>query len=186
VIGKRKAPKGRAGTYSKDKKSRGAPRTAEQLLQRPELLQEAWTRTLRAISKMRSDGLSMSKAAKEAGISPGTVRRLGGRAIKKEPNGRYSVARRDSLLRVMQVPTPGGSRDVALRNSRHASVLGQYWDAVQKYLRTGDSSGIEKFRSKQIKDANGQEVPLITDLKVLDRLGSAGTLSFESLYARSA
>ncbi len=181
---KQNAPRRR--TRRNHRRKPATPRLVEQFFAKSEPQQDTWNRALHAIAKMRSEGLSLSKAAKEAGISPGTVKRLGGRAIKRKPNGRYSAARRDSLLRVMQVPTSGGSRDVALRSSRHASVLGQYWDAVQKYLQTGDSSGVEKFRGKRIKDASGQEVPLITDLKELNHMGSAGFLSFESLYARSA
>jgi hypothetical protein len=84
---------------------------------------------------MRTEGLSLKKAAKEAGVSPRTVAKRAGRAIKKGENGRYVVSKRDSLLRVVQVPTSDGSRDIALRNSRQASTLAQYWDAVQKYLR---------------------------------------------------
>lgn len=135
---------------------------------------------------MRTDDLSLNRAASTVGVSPRMVVRLSGPALKKRKNGRYYVSRRDSLLRVVQVPTADGTREVALRNSRQASILGGYWDALQKYLRTGDSSGIEKFRGKRIKDANGVEVPLITDLAELSRLGSAGVLSFESLYARAA
>lgn len=162
------------------------PRTLDSFFEQREQDQDTWNTALRVISKMRSDGLSLNKASKEAGISPSTVKRLAGRAIKKQPNGRYAVARRDSLLRVVRVPTTNGSQDVAVRNSRDASILGQYWEAVQKYYRTGDSSGIDKFRGTRIKDKNGVDFPLITDLKELKRLGSAGSLSFESLYSKSA
>lgn len=65
-------------------------------------------------------------------------------------------------------------------------MLGQYWDAVNKYIRTGDDSRLKKFAGKQIRDAKGEKVPLITNLKELNRLGSAGVLSFESLYLRAA
>jgi hypothetical protein len=56
---------------------------------------------------------------------------------------------------------------------------------VRRYLQTGDASGINKFRGKKIKDANGKRVALLTDPNELDRLASAGALSFESLYARA-
>jgi hypothetical protein len=135
---------------------------------------------------MRSEKLSLRQAAKQQGIRPRTVTGLAGRALKRRGNRSYAVSSTDSLLRVVKVPTSDGTRDVAVRSSRNASTLGQYWDAVHKYLRTGDSSQIEKFRGKRIKDANGAKVPLITDLSELNRLGSAGVLSFESLYARAS
>jgi lambda repressor-like predicted transcriptional regulator len=168
------------------KRKKPIPRTADAFFTQSDADQETWKRVLRTIAKMRTDGLSLTKAAKEAGVSPKKVTSWGGRALRKGKNGRYMVAKRDSLLRVVQVPTSHGSREIALRNSRHASTLGQYWDAVHKYLRTGDTAGIEKFRGKRIKDANGNQVQLITNFAKLNRLGSAGVLSFESLYARAA
>jgi hypothetical protein len=50
---------------------------------------------------------------------------------------------------------------------------------------TGDDSALKDFKSKYIIDAQGKRIPLLTNLDELDRLGSAGVLSFESLYARS-
>ena len=54
------------------------------------------------------------------------------------------------------------------------------------YLETGDASRLNKFRGKSIKDADGAQIPFLTDRAELNRLGSAGVLAFESLYARSA
>jgi hypothetical protein len=162
------------------------PKTADEFFAQPEQFQTEWEQALRVISKMRSGGLSLKKAAKQEGVNPRTVTHLGGRALKKGSNGRYYVSRRDSLLRVLQIPTADGMREIAIRNSSAASTVGQYSAAVQKYLRTGDSSEVSKFRGRRIKDANGTQVPLITDIRELNRLGSAGVLSFESIYARVA
>ncbi|HEX4228896.1 MAG TPA: hypothetical protein VHZ07_09505 [Bryobacteraceae bacterium] len=161
------------------------PRTRDDFFAKPEADQETWSKVLRTIAKMRTDRLSLSKAAKEAGVKSQTVVRWAGRAIKKQPNGRYSVSKTDSLLRVMRIPSNEGQQEVSLRNSKYGSTVGRYMDAVQKYLRTGDSSALKKFRGKKVKDANGNEIRLVTDLKELNRLGSAGVLSFESVYARS-
>jgi len=87
---------------------------------------------------------------------------------------------------VLAVPTVDGTREVALRDSRQASILGRYWDAVQRYLQTGDASAIQKFQGKRITAGNRARIPLLTDLDQLSRLGNAGVLSFESLYARVA
>ena len=65
-------------------------------------------------------------------------------------------------------------------------VHGEYWNAVHRYLSTGDASRLVNFRGKHITDAQGEKFPLLTDREELDRLGSAGVLSFESLYARVA
>jgi len=73
-----------------------------------------------------------------------------------------------------------------VRGSKQVSLLAEYWNALHRYLQTGDASQLKTFQGKHIKDANGADVPLTTDQAVLNRLGSAGVLSFESLYARTA
>jgi hypothetical protein len=161
------------------------PRTADDFFAQPEQLQTDWQQTLRVISKMRADGISLRKAAKREGANPRTVSRLAGRALKRRSNGSYAATKSDSLLRVLQVITPDGMREVATKSSRDASTLGQYWDAVNKYVRTGDDSRLKKFEGKQISSSSGQKIRLITDRTELNRLGSAGVLSFESLYSRS-
>jgi hypothetical protein len=119
-------------------------------------------------------------------VSPKTVKRWAGSALEKSSNGRYAPKRSDRLLRVLKVPDRQGTREVTVRGSRQASFLGKYWAALQRYLETGDASRLEKFKGKSITDANGAVIPLLTDRVELNRSASAGVLSFESLYSRSA
>lgn len=84
---------------------------------------------------------------------------------------------------MMSVLTRKGRREIAVRDSRQASLLGKYWAAVQKYLQTGDDSALRELQGKKITDASRKRHALITDLNRLNTLGSAGVLSFESLYA---
>jgi hypothetical protein len=49
----------------------------------------------------------------------------------------------------------------------------------------GDYAALSEFKGKSIRDLAGIKIPLVTDREELARLGSAGVLSFESLYARS-
>ncbi len=136
---------------------------------------------------MRSDHASLREASREFALDPRVVARLGKSALRKRKNGQYAAKRTDRLLRILAIPTldeKGGNRQIAVRDSRQATILGRYWAAVQKYLQTGDSSALNKFRGKRITDASGKRVPLLTDLTELDRLGSAGVWSFESIYAQ--
>jgi hypothetical protein len=135
---------------------------------------------------MKAENLTLTQASREVGVSRNTVIRWAGSALKKLASGRYTAKQRDNLLRMVMIPTPEGTREIGVRGSRQASVLGAYFAAVQKYLSTGDASGVSKFRDRQIKDASGATLPLITDLRVLKDLAHAGLLSFESLYRRSA
>jgi len=77
-----------------------------------------------------------------------------------------------------------GQMEVATNDFREASIAGKHSAAVQRYLETGDDSALRRLPRKYITDAQGQRVELLTDLDKLDRLGSAGELSFESLYKR--
>ena len=133
---------------------------------------------------MRAEGLSLRQASREYGIDARTVVRLGGTALRKASNGRYKAKASDRLLRVMIIPTREGTREVATRDSREASRIAEYSNAVQKYLQTGNDAALRKLRRKTVTDASGKRIRLITNLAELDRLGSAGVLSFESLYAK--
>jgi hypothetical protein len=134
---------------------------------------------------MRAEKMSFKKAALVSGINPETVKRWAGTALEKR-NGRFVAKKSDQLLRVLKIPSPDGTREVAVRGSRRASLLGEYWAALQRYLESGDASRLEKFRGKSVKTADGTEIQLLTDRAELNRMGSAGVLSFESLYSRSA
>jgi hypothetical protein len=162
------------------------PRNAEALFSLSERNQETWTRATQVISKMRSEKISLSTASRQLGVDPRTVRRLAASALKKAGNGRYSAKRSDRLLRVLVVPDAQGNREIAVRSSRASTQLALYANAVQRYLQTGNASQLRKFKNIEIEDASGKKIGLVTDLSALNRLGSAGVLSFESLYARTA
>jgi hypothetical protein len=163
-----------------------APRSLDQFLAMPEHAQDKWTRITHVISRMRAEGVSLPEGSREFGLNPRTVRRLAPSAFRKLRNGRWAARTYDRLLRVLVIPTGDGLREVAVRDSRQASLLGEYWAAVQKYLETGDASALRKIRRKTIADSDGKRVRLIKDLGQLERLGSAGVLSFESMYAKAA
>ena len=162
------------------------PKTLEAFFAMPTHIQQLYASVTQAISRMRSDRVSLLRAAQEFGIRPREIQKVGRSAIRKATNGRYVVTKRDSLLRVLLIPTDQGLAEIGVSDSRQASVLGEYWNTVQRYLSTGDASLLREFRAKHITDSEGRQFPLLTDEKELDRLGSAGVLSFESLYARAA
>ena len=170
---------------TRTRKRQAPPRTAEQYFAKPQRIQDLWDRVLNVVSKMRSERISLHQASREAGVSPSTVIRWGGSALEKRNNGRYLPKSSDRLLRLLKIPSADGMREIAVRSSRQATSLGKYWNAVHRYLETGDASRLEKFRGKSIKDAEGVEIPLPTGRAELNRLGSAGVLSFESLYSRT-
>lgn len=165
-----------------------APRTAKQFFAKSKEAQSEWNDVAHVISQMRANRVSLTQAAIEVGIDPRVVARLGKSALRKRKNGQYVAKRTDKLLRILAIPTSDGLREIVTRDSRQAMQLGKYWSAVQKYLQTGNASKLEKFsrKRKTIKDASGKKIRLILDTAVLDQLGSAGALSFESFYAQTA
>jgi hypothetical protein len=134
---------------------------------------------------MRSKKASLKRASKENGISSHTVKRWSSSALQKRSSGKWTAKKSDNLLRVLMIPASGGKREIVVRGFQRASQVAKYSAAVDRYVETGDASRLNKFRGKSIKDADGAEIPLLTDRAELNRLGSAGVLSFESLYARS-
>ena len=161
------------------------PRTVEQFFAMSEPDRDLWSDIGQIVSEMR-DGASRRKASQKFGLDPRTVQDLARPALRKLRNGRWAARSHDRLLRVLLIPTRKGLSEIGLRDSRQASLLGRYWTAVERYRDTGDASVLREFRGKYIIDINGKQHRLLTDLPTLDRLGSAGLLSFETLYARAA
>jgi hypothetical protein len=162
------------------------PRNSNQYFALPDVEQEKWNRVVHVIAKMRSEGKSLTQASRDFDLDRRLVLARAGSVLQKTKSGRYTVKRSDRLLRVLVIPGPQGLKEVAVRGSSTARKLAEYSDAVQKYVRTGDSASLKKFRNLKIVDENGKPISLLTDLNELQKLGSAGVLSFESLYARVA
>jgi hypothetical protein len=170
---------------STSQQTREVPRNADQYFKLSESAQERWNRVAHVIQKMRTEGISVTRAAKEFGIDRKEVIELGS-ALRKQKNGRYTPKPFDRLLRVLVMPSADGLKEVAVRDSRTASKIAEYSDAVQKYLRTGDASLLKKFKRLKLVNDKGERISFLTELSKLQELGSAGVLSFESLYARVA
>jgi len=147
--------------------------------------QELWKNVGQTVTEVRT-GVSLRQASRKFNLGPRTVQRLARPALRKLRNGRWAAKPHDRLLRVLVIPARKGLREIGVRDSRQASLIGKYWTAVDKYRDTGDASALREFRGKYIVDASGKRVRLLTSLRELDRLGSAGVLSFETLYARAA
>jgi hypothetical protein len=159
------------------------PKTLAQYDALPRRSQTTLENVAHAITRMREGG-SLTNAAAEYGVAPRTVKRLGGSALRKDASGHYTAKANDNLLRVMVVPVHGGRVEVAVRGSRPATAVSDRLNAQRHFAETGDDSKLRALQSKTILDASGREVPFLTDLDELERLGDLGVLNFESIYAR--
>jgi hypothetical protein len=180
-MAKRKT-KSKSGQGKRTKKMR----SAAQYFAQPQRRQETLKKAAHVLSAMRTEKVSLRQASREQGISPSTVLRHAKAGLRKTSGGTYKARASDKLLRVLVLPTPGGLAEIATLDSRAATLVAEYWNAVTQYLETGDDGELARFRGQSIIDAQGNAVPLLTDLEELERLGSAGVLSFQSLYAKAS
>jgi hypothetical protein len=138
-------------------------------------------RAFEALSQMRR-GISLRKAAREAQTTPDTVRRYLPRAIDQLASGRYVAKPFDGYERTLYMLTPEGKIAVTVRGSRTASRIAEYWVAIDDFLKTGKTALLRPFRGQSIR-ASKVGYPFITNPNTLRRLGLAGEVSFEDLYA---
>lgn len=150
----------------------------------PEQAQKEWEKITSVASDARAIRSSPRKIAKGLGIDFRKVLRRAGQAFRKQRNGRYVVRPVDRLLRVIVAVTDKGLLEIPTRDSQLAGLISKHWNAVDKYVSKGDASGLSQFEGKQVTDIEGRTANLLTDLSELDRLASAGVLSFETIYAK--
>ncbi len=128
---------------------------------RSEREREARTRALRALSAMRQ-GASISKAGRENGVTPRTIKRYAGSALVQDrPGGRVRATKSDRLVRYLQIPGHDGPRDVTAPGSKAASEFANYKAAINRLLR-GDRNAMSAWHGKKIAG-----IELITDTKTL-------------------
>lgn len=137
-------------------------------------------RALEALALARR-GYSLRRAAGIARTDPRTVRRHVGTAFRKEGR-RWAPTRFDRIAREMTVLTREGPVVVVVRDSRTASLLAAHANAVRAYIETGDEERLRRLRRRRIR-VGGEEIALVTDPVVLDRLAAGSELHYE-LYRR--
>jgi len=142
---------------------------------------------LAVLALMRREGIPLSKASKIQGISQRTVVEYARSGLRRDPRGEYRALPYDHIRRTLNFLTPQGTIPVTFQDSRTATDIAEYMNAVRKYVRTGDTSGLERFKNKSFV-AGGRVRRFVTDPHVLDELADAGSLAaIESLYyARTA
>lgn len=141
---------------------------------------QARDRALAALGDLRR-GQSLTAAADSAGTTVPTVLRHVGRAITQLPNGRYEAKPWDRFQRSVRILTASGPERITVKDSRTASKIGRYWNAVDNFVLNGDSEALENF-SRKFFQVNGVKHEFLTDLGLIERLAFAGEISFEDLY----
>jgi hypothetical protein len=161
------------------------PQTVKELFAKPRKFQVLWNRVTQVPAEMRSTGATLREAARRFGVTPEVVIETIPSAFREGRNGRYEVKPSDGLLRVLLIPSSKGLREIVVQGSREASIVGEYWSAVEKFLKRGDVSAVRKLSRKTVTDGSGERIRLLTNLDELERQASAGVFQFESIYGRT-
>src|SRR6266849_9667168 len=104
------------------------------LIPRNEREMQARNRALHALAAMRH-GASISRAARENGVTPRTIKRYAGAALVQDrPGGRIRATESDRLVRYLQIPGPNGPIEITVRGSKAASEVAKYKSAVNRFL----------------------------------------------------
>jgi hypothetical protein len=77
----------------------------------------------------------------------------------------------------MRILTASGVEDVDLEDTDARSAVGSYWNAVRRFLWTGQTDELERFTHTRIAGR-----PLLTDPDEIERLARIGELDFEDIY----
>ncbi|HEY6251902.1 MAG TPA: hypothetical protein VI685_18235 [Candidatus Angelobacter sp.] len=108
-------------------------------------------------------GDTLSKAARENGVTARTVKRYVGSALVQDrPGGRIHATKTDRLVRYLQIPGHDGQpQDINVRGPKAASRAAAYKADINRLLR-GDRHVMDKWRGRKIAG-----VELVTDPKIL-------------------
>jgi len=115
---------------------------------------EIRVRSLEVLSEIRSTKKSLTKIARQKGISPKTV--LHNTHAFKKVNRRWVPKKFDKIPRSMIINENGKKVSIEINDSRHASTIGKYHNAVKEFLNTGNKKNLSRFSKKKIKDSNGK------------------------------
>ena len=137
-------------------------------------------RVARALSLMRREGASASKAAHREQMKLETFRKRAGRFLYRSGPGKPWKARSEDQLRFsMTILTSRGPLDVIVSNSRERKLLSEYNFALRMF-RAGEDGADAALKAFEGKRVGGHT--LITDINLLIELEEAGQLDFEGFY----
>lgn len=101
-------------------------------------------------------GATLSAAAQDIGIDPRTVlKHLGNTLVKRD--GKYHAKPTDRISRGLVINSKGKQITITVNDSKSASIIGEYHNAVKQYLESGDDKVLKKFRKISIVDSHGKK-----------------------------
>ena len=93
---------------------------------------------------------------------------------------RHPSARRRNVLAVL---SPDGPVYLIVPDADDRSTIARHTNAVRRYIETGISRDVKRYRGFQFVLADGSRIDLVSDPATIDRLAEGGELHYE-LYRR--
>ncbi|MGA2819324.1 MAG: hypothetical protein ABSF61_01495 [Anaerolineales bacterium] len=175
------------GSYSAERRAYRSFNTIAAIRRLSPVAQQKRADALEVLSIMRQGKSDKSAAVRQFNLM-NPDRRITSRTVTKyvkpalrRSKGLWTAKPYDRLLRIMRFPTREGVIDLEVRDSRSASLIGEYWNAVAKYVATGDGRELRRFRGKSIRSGK-VSWPFLIRSEALENLGDAGEFKFETIY----
>lgn len=132
----------------------------------------------RALTEMRF-GSSIGEAARATGTTPEAIRRYASPWLLQRPDGAVRALGGDNMLRRLRWPTERGIILIETADSRVASELGEFWNAVGRYL-AGDRRALQPYAGRAVRVA-GRSYRYPAEEQILT-WARRGEVSFETIY----
>lgn len=135
--------------------------TTQQFEQLTEEQRESYRRSLNVVADMRRRGWSLTRAARENLTDPDTVQRYLGSALRRDRHGQRRPTGYDRHVRRLLVHTEQGDKVLDLTDSRQATVIAEYANALRQF-GSGDPRALDPFRRTVLRIGKAR-YRLVTD-----------------------
>ncbi len=115
------------------------------------------------VLRLMKDGKSLTASSKSVGIRPETIKLNLHKFIYKRKRKWHAKKVENNIQRELQIYERGNVRSIIVRNSKDASLIGQYYNDVKHGLTTGDWKPLEKYKKRKIRDIKGKVHKLETN-----------------------
>lgn len=129
---------------------------------------ETRSKALEVLSLMRNKKLSLSFACKAIKITPKTVI-ANTNALEKIGN-KWVLKQYDNIPRTLKIISNGKSVSVTINWSPTATIIGSYYNDLQKFLDTNEPGFLLNWENVIIKDIHNTKYLLETNPDVLNKI----------------
>jgi hypothetical protein len=126
-------------------------------------------------------GESLTKAARDARVSPERLRRhLISKSLASKQGTRWALA--DNRPRRVPMIERSRTKVIVVPSFDEASRVGRHHNAIGQFLRSQDLTALEPFRGQGVTDTQGRFHPFETDPNALIRYALKDEPEFHEIY----